>query len=311
MHPKSSGGTPLPLYAVQQPGPVTAHGGFPFTGVVTVPAIRYSYPGMNTRISRRFNELRASGKRGFVAYVCAGDPTLKATADSICQLEDVGVDVVELGVPFSDPLADGKVNQLAAQRALDAGATVAGVLEMVAQARERAEVPIILFTYLNPLFAYGYERLCRDAARAGVDGILPLDLPVEEGKDLRDALAGHGLDNIGLVAPTSTDERIRATVRHGSGFVYCVSRAGVTGVRAKVNPSADLIRRVRACTTLPTALGFGVSNPAQARAAVAEADAVVVGSAIVQRFFDAPHTRAGRKQAAAWVGTLVRAVKEV
>jgi tryptophan synthase alpha chain len=228
----------------------------------------------------------------------------------VCRLEEAGADVIELGVPFSDPLADGKVNQQASARALAAGATVAGVLDAVAEIRQRSQVPVVLFTYLNPLYAYGYERLCRDAAKAGVDGILALDLPVEEGEELRRALAGHGLDNISLVAPTSTKDRVRATVSKGSGFVYCVSHAGVTGMQEKVDPSASLIRRVRAATDLPTALGFGVSTPAQARAAVAEADAVVVGSAIVKRFHEAPHTRPGRKAAAAWVATLVQAVKE-
>ena len=266
---------------------------------------------MDTRVRKCFAELKKAGRKGFVAYVCAGDPGLRETVEIVCRLEEAGADVVELGIPFSDPLADGKVNQQAAARALEAGATLSGVLDAVAELRTRSQMPIVLFTYLNPIFAYGYERVCRDAARAGVDGILALDLPVEEGAELRRALAAQGIDNICLVAPTSTQERVKATVAKGSGFVYCVSRAGVTGMQSHVDPSAALIRRVRAATNLPAALGFGVSTPAHAREAVAEADAVVVGSAIVQRFHAAPHTRAGRKEAAAWVATLVQAVKEV
>ena len=265
---------------------------------------------MQTRISKTFEKLKAERKKGFVAYISAGDPRLKATVEIVRRLEEAGADFIELGVPFSDPLADGKTNQLAAARALTSGTTVKGILDCVAQIRKQSEIPIVLFTYINPLYAYGFSKVCRDAASAGVDGMLMLDLPVEENAEFVEQLRKRELDNICLVAPTSTDERVAKTVAAGTGFVYCVSRAGVTGAQQKTSSAKALIRRVGKHTTLPTALGFGVSNPAQARAAVAEADAVVVGSAIVQRFHDAPHNAAGRKAAAAWVATLVKAVKE-
>ena len=265
-----------------------------------------------TRIQDCFNSLAKNGKKGFVAYVCAGDPGLKQTVDIVLRLEDAGADIVELGVPFSDPLADGPVNQQASARALAAGATVDGVLNCVSAIRKSSEIPLILFTYLNPIYAYGYERITRRAASVGVDGFLTLDLPVEESAEYVDCLRKRHLDNVFLVAPTSTDARIRHTANAASGFVYCVSREGVTGMQKKLGGSAvDLLRRTRRHTSLPIALGFGVSTPAQARAAVAHAEAVVVGSAIVDRFHRAPHTAAGRSKAAKWVRSLVRAVKEV
>lgn len=263
---------------------------------------------MTTRIDRRFTALRNQGKKGFVAYLCAGDPSLDATVDIVLRLEDAGADVIELGIPFSDPLADGVVNQQAAARALAGGTTVSGVLDCVAALRRRSEVPVVLFTYANPLFAYGFEDVCRDAATAGVDGILLLDLPIEESEEFAPHLTRHRLNYICLVAPTSSQERIRKTARVGNGFIYCVSREGVTGAREDQTPSEELIRRVRAHTPLPVALGFGVSTPDQARAAARYADAVVVGSAIVQRFHEAPHTPDGRQAAADWVGTLIRSV---
>lgn len=265
-----------------------------------------------TRIQACFDALARNRKKGFVAYVCAGDPGLKQTVDIVLRLEDAGADIVELGVPFSDPLADGPVNQQASGRALAAGTTVGGVLDCVAAIRKTSEIPLILFTYLNPVFAYGYERVTKRAAGAGVDGFLVLDLPVEESAEFVGCLRKRRLDNVFLVAPTSTDVRIRHAADAASGFVYCVSREGVTGMQDSLGGSAvDLLKRTRRHTSLPIALGFGVSTPAQARAAVAHAEAVVVGSAIVDRFHRAPHTAAGRARAAAWVGTLVRAVKEV
>jgi tryptophan synthase alpha chain len=228
------------------------------------------------------------------------------------ELAEAGADVIELGIPFSDPLADGRVNQMASARALAAGTTVAGVLDCAAEIRKRSEIPLVLFTYLNPIHAYGLEKLAADAAGAGIDGCLCLDLPVEESGDYVQALRGKGLDTIFLVAPTSPDARIRRVARAGSGFVYCVSREGVTGMQRKLSPAADrLLKRTRTFTDLPMVLGFGVSSPGQARAAVRHAEAVVVGSAIVDRFFQEPKTAAGRRKAAAWVKTLVDAVKEV
>lgn len=267
---------------------------------------------MKTRIDRRFEELWAAGRKGFVAYVTAGDPDLAATRDIVLRLEDAGVDIVELGIPFSDPLADGRVNQASAVRALASGTTLRGVLECVREIRSSSEMPLLFFTYMNPVHAMGVARLIAEASSAGVDGLLFLDLPVEEAAEYRPLIAREGLNNITLVTPTSPDERIARIARAASGFVYCVSREGVTGMQRSLGAGAtDLVRRVRRFTRLPIALGFGISTADQARAASVAADAVVVGSAIVSRFHEAAPTASGRKAAAAWVRRMVRAVKEV
>jgi len=264
-----------------------------------------------TRIEQRFEELRKRGEKGFIAYVTAGDPSLEGTRDIVYSLEDAGVDIVEMGIPFSDPLADGRVNQLAATRALEAGTTPRGVLDCVAAVRKRSDIPILCYSYLNPLCARGFERNVRAAAAAGLDGLLILDLPVEESAEYTAVLKKHGLNNVFLATPTTPPERVQRIVEVSTGFVYCVSREGVTGAQKKLNPAAQhLIRLVKKHTPLPVALGFGVADPRQAREAVRYADAVVVGSAIVQRYDQAPHTSAGRKQAARWVRSLVKAVKE-
>jgi len=265
-----------------------------------------------TRIEARFDQLRARGEKGFVAYITAGDPTLKDTVDIAERLEDVGADIIELGIPFSDPLADGRVNQEAAARALARGATLEGVLDSVYEIRCRSQVPLLLFSYLNPLLAHGFERTARDAAAAGMDGFLILDLPVDEARPYARSLSRHHLNNVCLVAPTSPDERIRRIVRASSGFVYCVSREGVTGMQRRLARAAtDLVERTRRLCALPLALGFGISSPAQAQAAADAADAVVVGSAIVAYFASAPRTAAGRASAARRVRKLVQAVKRV
>ncbi|MCS6772030.1 MAG: tryptophan synthase subunit alpha [Kiritimatiellae bacterium] len=267
---------------------------------------------MNTRIDRRFSELRAEGRKGFIAYITAGDPSLDATVDFVLRLEDAGVDVVELGIPFSDPLADGRVNQESACRALAAGATPRAVFDAVERIRKKSEVPLMGYTYANPVHARGADRFMADAAAAGFDGLLILDVPPEEAAPYVRAMTRHKLNHIVLVTPTTPDERIASIVRTASGFVYCISREGVTGAQKTLNPSAlDLVRRTKAKTDLPVALGFGIGTPELARLAATAADAVVVGSAIVQRLFEAPHTRAGRRAVADWVARLVRAVKEV
>ena len=267
---------------------------------------------MPTRIEQKFADLARAGKKGFIAYITAGDPNLKATVDIVLRLEEAGVDIVELGVPFSDPLADGRVNQMSAGRALEAGATVKGVVECIAAIRKKSEMPLLCYSYLNPLCAGGFDRTVKAAAAAGLDGMLLLDMPVEEAGPYAPSLDRQGVNSICLVTPTSPVERIRSIVKASSGFVYCVSREGVTGMQKNLSSGAhDLIRRVKKHTRLPVAMGFGVATPAQARDAVAVADAVVVGSAIVNRFYEAPHTAAGRRQAAQWVAKLVRAVKEV
>lgn len=264
-----------------------------------------------TRIDRSFGKLRARGEKGFIAYITAGDPSLKDTVDIVRRLEDVGVDIVELGIPFSDPLADGRVNQEAAARALAGGANLDGVLKCVASIRRTSEIPLLFFSYLNPLIARGFESTARRSAEAGVDGFLILDLPVEESASLRRVLAKQHLNHVCLVTPTTPPRRIRQIARSASGFVYCVSREGVTGMQKRLAGAAvELVRATRRCTALPVALGFGLSTPAQARAAAAAADAVIVGSAIVDRLAAEPRTAAGRARAVSWVGKLVRAVKQ-
>jgi len=239
---------------------------------------------MSSRIDRTFARLRTAGRKGFVAYITAGDPSFARTLEFVLALEEAGADVIELGVPFSDPLADGIVNQLAAQRALEAGATLPGLLELIRAIRKRSEIPLVLFTYLNPIYSYGFERFLSDAVAAGADGILILDLPPDEASRNEELSRGTGLDRIQLVAPTTPADRIPSVVGAGSGFVYCVSREGVTGEQQQV--AADLAARVaeiRAHTPLPIAVGFGISTPDQAAQVAAHADAVVVGSAIVKQ----------------------------
>lgn len=265
-----------------------------------------------TRIEKKFSDLAASGKKGFVAFITAGDPSLDATYDTVLRLADAGADVIELGIPFSDPLADGRVNQESATRALAAGTTPTKVLELISRLRQETEIPIMCYTYLNPFHAVGYEKMIKQAARAGVDGLLFLDLPVEESADLVAIMHANNVNNIALVTPTSPAKRIKAIVQSASGFVYCVSRAGVTGMQDTLSAGADeLVRSTKKLSGLPVALGFGISTPALAAASAKVADAVVVGSAIVNRFHQAGDSDAGRKAAAAWVGQMVRAVKEV
>lgn len=267
---------------------------------------------MSTRIDQRFAALRAKGEKGFIAYITAGDPSADATVDFVLRLEEAGVDIVELGIPFSDPLADGRVNQESAARALAAGATPGKVMEMVAAIRTRSEIPLMGYTYANPVHARGADRFMREAAAAGFDGLLILDLPAEEAGPYLACMKKRGLNHIALVTPTTPDARIETIVKTATGFVYCVSREGVTGMQDRLSPAAlDLVRRTKSKTSLPVALGFGISTPEHARTAAGAADAVVVGSAIVSRLFEAPHTNEGRKAVASWVGTLIRAVKEV
>ncbi|QBG47194.1 tryptophan synthase subunit alpha [Verrucomicrobia bacterium S94] len=265
-----------------------------------------------TRVDHRFADLRKQGKKGFVAYLAAGDPNLQDTVDIVLRLEDAGVDVVELGLPFSDPLADGRVNQEAATRALEAGATFEGVMACISKIRERSEIPMIFYAYMNPLLARGFGKSIEMAAQSGIDGFLLLDLPQEEAKPYKGALKQNGLNGIQLVTPTTPDDRIQKIVKQADGFIYCVSREGVTGVQDSIAEGAGaLVERIRSYTELPVALGFGIGTPEQAREAAGLADAVVVGSAIVNAFHHNPHTAEGRADAAAFVKTMVDAVKEV
>jgi tryptophan synthase alpha chain len=233
---------------------------------------------MANRIDVCFQRLRAAGQKGFIPYICAGDPTLPVTVELSLALENAGADILELGLPFSDPLADGIVNQLAAQRALSAGASVRGVLDCVREIRKRSQIPIVLYTYMNPLFQFGWDKFHHEAHSAGVDGLLILDLPPEEDS----AVPANGLVHVRLIAPTTPPSRMGQIARTARGFIYYVSREGVTGARQGVAASlSQQLNELRKLSSLPIAVGFGISTPDQAREVAREADAVVVGSAIV------------------------------
>ncbi len=237
-------------------------------------------PNSTTRIGALF----AKGRTALVGYITAGDPSLEATPALVSALVRGGVDLVELGVPFSDPIADGPVIQRASERALQAGASLRKVLGVAGCIRrEHPGLPLVLFTYMNPVVRYGFEALARDAASAGIDGALLTDLSVEEAGMYVDAMHGAGLDTIFLAAPTSTERRMRMIAEHSSGFVYLVSRTGVTGERASLSDSvAPLVAAMRRVTKLPLAVGFGISRPEHVTAVAAVADAAVVGSAFVR-----------------------------
>ena len=258
------------------------------------------------RIGRKFRALAEAGELGLIAYITAGDPSLEASAKIVLAAAEAGADIIELGVPFSDPVADGPVIQRASERALRSGTTLAGVLELVRQLRTRTDVPLVLFSYFNPLLQMGLEKFAEAAASAGADGVLATDLTPEEAGEYRAALGSRGLDTIFLAAPTSTDERLARIAEASTGFLYLVSRTGVTGTR-EVLPEGlpALARRVRKFTTLPIAVGFGISAPAHVSVLGGIADAAVVGSALM-----AEVERAGSvDDAAANVATLVLALK--
>jgi tryptophan synthase alpha chain len=236
------------------------------------------------RIVERFARLKRERQKGFIVYLGAGDPDLEATRRLALAFDRLGVDVLELGVPFSDPLADGPVNQLAAQRGLESGTTPPKILATVAAIRRESQIPIVLYIYFNLVHRCGVERFIRDAAQAGVDGLLVLDLPPEESDSYETLMRQAGLCNIYLVAPTTPDDRIELIVKRGAGFIYYVSREGVTGMQAKVADTvAQMTAKIRAHTDLPIAVGFGISTPEQAKLVARSAEAVVVGSAIVNQ----------------------------
>ncbi len=236
------------------------------------------------RIEERFAALRRTGKKGFIVYIGAGDPNLEVTRQLALAFDHGGVDVLELGVPFSDPLADGVVNQLAAQRGLEAGTTPPKLLATVAVIRRESQIPIVLYVYYNLLHKRGLKTFIADCAQAGVDGLLVLDLPPEESDNYEALMREAGLCNIYLVAPTTPEDRIELIVKRATGFIYYVSREGVTGMQVKVSDTiGEMTRKIRAHTTLPIAVGFGISNPEQAKAVAQHAEAIVVGSAIVNQ----------------------------
>ncbi len=263
------------------------------------------------RIVERFQNLRAAGQKGFVAYIGAGDPHLEATRQLALAFDRAGVDVLELGVPFSDPLADGLVNQLAAQRGLASGTTPRGVLDTVAAIRrDGGTLPVVLYVYFNLLHRVGLDRFIAEAAQAGVDGLLILDLPPEEADTYEQRMQDAGLCAIWLVAPTTPEDRIRRIVDRATGFIYYVSREGVTGMQSRVADTIEArVALIRARTGLPIAIGFGVSDADQARAVAAHGDAVVVGSAIVQRIAELGTSADLVPSVAGFVGGLVQAVR--
>ena len=237
------------------------------------------------RIAEKFKQLKCDGRKALVTFITAGDPDLDATERLVLILESAGADIVELGVPFSDPMADGPVIQLSSERALAAGTTLEGILARVKSIRTRSQVPIVLMGYYNPILQYGLERFAADAAAAGVDGLLIVDLPPEESASLKKVADGAGITIIFLLTPTSDDARLKRVLSLGSGFLYYVSVTGVTGARSAVEGSvAARVAEIRSRTDIPVVVGFGVSTPEQAGEIASHADGVVVGSALVRQF---------------------------
>jgi tryptophan synthase alpha chain len=273
-----------------------------------------SAPSNPTRISERFAALRESGELGIIAYITAGDPTLAATHKFVLALAEAGADVIELGIPFSDPLADGPTIQRASERALKAHTTLAQVIDLVREIRKSSEVPIVLFGYYNPVLQMGLEKFASSSSSAGADGVLITDLTPEESEDYRRNLAAHHLDTIFLGAPTSTDERLSKIAAVSSGFLYLISRTGVTGAKdALPDDLPALLRRARKVTQLPLAVGFGISLPGHVSVLGGLADAAVVGSALVseiEKATAANPTPAAIDTAAEALAALVRSLKE-
>lgn len=258
-------------------------------------------------MSRLDAAFRGAESSRLVAYVTAGDPDLPRSRAILVALAAAGANVIEVGVPFSDPIADGPVIQRASERAMAAGTTLTGTIDMIASVRREIDTPLVLFTYFNPVLAMGVERFVSKVAAAGVDGVLLLDLPIEESEGMKAALDAEGIDLIFLISPTTTEGRLRVAARLGRGFLYAISRLGVTGARDAVATSAEpLVARIRAVTDLPIALGFGISRPDHVREVTSYADAAVVGSAIVQVVADT--TTAGGDEADA-VGRFVSWLK--
>jgi len=238
-----------------------------------------------SRIAEKFKTLGTNGEKALIAFITAGDPDLSVTRECILEMERSGADIIELGVPFSDPMADGPTIQKSSERALAAGTTLPKILEMVAAVRKQSRIPIVLMGYFNPILQYGIDAFVADAAAAGVDGVLLVDLPPEEAGEFRNATVRGGIDLISLLTPTSDENRISRVAPLGSGFIYYVSVTGVTGVRQSVADSlAGQVERIRKRISLPIAVGFGISDPSQAASVARVADAVVVGSAIVRLF---------------------------
>src|ERR1017187_5703503 len=264
------------------------------------------------RIVEKFAQLKQAGKKGFVVYIGAGDPNLEATRQLALAFDKAGVDILELGVPFSDPLADGLVNQLAAQRGLESGTTPPKLLATIAAMRKDSQIPIVLYIYFNLIHKVGLEKFIADAARAGVDGLLVLDLPPEESDNYEALMKQAGLCHIYLIAPTTPEDRMELIVKRGSGFIYYISREGVTGMQTSVASNlASQVAKIRAHTELPIAVGFGISNPAQAIIPCSAADGCVVGSAVVNQIAEHGQSPELVAKAGAFVKSLADAVKTI
>jgi tryptophan synthase alpha chain len=264
------------------------------------------------RIVAKFAQLHSARKKGLVVYIGAGDPNLQATHDLALAFDQAGVDILELGVPFSDPLADGLVNQLAAQRGLESGTTPTKLLATIAAIRKHSQIPLVLYIYFNLIHRVGLEKFIADCAAAGVDGLLVLDLPPEESDNYEALMKKAGLCHIYLVAPTTPEDRMELIVKRGSGFIYYISREGVTGMQSQVASNlASQVAKLRSHTSLPIAIGFGISNPEQAKTVAREGDACVVGSAIVNQI--AAHGKSPDlvPRLAAFVKSLADAVKTI
>ncbi|MBN9691429.1 MAG: tryptophan synthase subunit alpha [Verrucomicrobia bacterium] len=262
------------------------------------------------RIAQRFADLRSRGQKGLVIYIGAGDPDLEATHQLALAFDRAGVDVLELGVPFSDPLADGMVNQLAAQRGLESGTNPPRVLETVAAIRRESQIPLVLYIYFNLLHRVGLRNFIQAAAQAGVDGLLVLDLPPEESENYEVLMSEAGLCPIYLIAPTTPEERIALIAPRAKGFIYYVSREGVTGMQSKISDTiGEMTAKIRAHSPLPIAVGFGISNPEQARAVAQHAEAIVVGSAVVHRIATLGRNPELVSEVSAFVSSLSQAIK--
>jgi tryptophan synthase alpha chain len=264
------------------------------------------------RIVEKFNHLKKSGKKGFIVYIGSGDPNLAATRELALAFDKAGVDILELGVPFSDPLADGLVNQLAAQRGLESGTTPPKLLKTIQAIRKDSNIPIVLYIYFNLIHKVGMKQFIAKAAKAGVDGLLVLDLPPEESNNYEALMKQSGLCHVYLIAPTTPEDRMELIVKRGSGFIYYVSREGVTGMQTKIAANlASQVAKIRAHTELPIAVGFGVSNPEQAKLVAQNADAVVVGSAVVNQIAEHGKSKGLIKRVGKFVKALADAVKKV
>jgi tryptophan synthase alpha chain len=265
---------------------------------------------MSNRVIEKFEALKAAGQKGFIAYITAGDPDLETTRKLVLEFERIGVDLVELGVPFSDPLADGPVIQRAAERALKHGTSLSQVLATVKRIREESEIPMILFTYFNPVHYVGIEHFVAQASESGVDGSLVLDLPPEESKDYKTLMDMKDLCTVYLLAPTSTDDRIELISKYSTGFIYYVSREGVTGMQEAMAGGIDsMVDKIRSRSSRPVAVGFGIATPKLASEVAAYADAVVVGSAIVKKIEEQASSPDLVEKVSEFVSELVQAVK--